>query len=108
MEDADHRQALAVELLQQVEEPQLVRHVEGGGRLVEQQELGLLHERLRQYDELLLATRELREPAPSQLGDAETRQRQLGVGAGVCVLAAAVGAHLDDLAYREVEVEGEM
>ena len=94
--------------LQQVEEAQLMRHVEGRGRLVEQQELRLLHERLRQHDELLLAARELREAAVGQLGDAETRQRQLGVAARVRVLAATVGAHLDDLAHGEVEVEGEV
>ena len=97
-----------VELLEQVEQPQLVRDVERGGGLVQQQERRLLHERLRQHHELLLAAGELREPAAREVGDPETRQRRLGVDAHRRVLAAAVRAHLDDFAHGEVEVEVEV
>ena len=79
VQDAEHREPVRVQLLEQVEEPQLVRDVEGRRRLVEQQQRRLLHERLRQHHELLLAAGELREAAARELGDAETRQRPLGV-----------------------------
>ena len=90
VQDAEHREAVGVELLEQVEQAELVRDVERRGRLVEQQERRLLHERLREHHELLLAAGELREPAARQLGDPEARQRLLGVAAARGVLAAAV------------------
>ena len=67
----------------------------------------LLHERLGEHDELLLAAGELREAALGQLGDAEPPSAA-AVAPAASVLAAAVGAHLDDLAHGEVEVEVEV
>ena len=68
-------------MLEQVEQLELMGDVEGRGRLVEQQQLGLLHERLGKHHELLLAARELGEAAIRQLRDAETGQRLSGIAA---------------------------
>jgi hypothetical protein len=56
-----------MELSQERDDVALVAHVEVGERLVEQQQLGLAHERLGDGDALLLATRQLRHAALGQL-----------------------------------------
>ena len=52
-----------------------VRGIERGGRLVEQQHLGIHREHRRDRDPLLLAARELVRRAVGEVGDAEHRQR---------------------------------
>ena len=58
--DEQHRHAEAgLELLQQLQDLRLHRDVERGGRLVGDQEIGLVGERQRDHDALALAAREL-------------------------------------------------
>ncbi len=56
------------EILHQIDDPGLHRHVERRGRLVEDQECGLRHQRHRDDDALLLAARELVRIAPEDAG----------------------------------------
>jgi hypothetical protein len=58
--DEQHRGAvLLAQVLDQIDDPRLDRHVERGGGFVEDQERGLRHQRHRDDDALLLAARKL-------------------------------------------------
>src|SRR5450756_2435372 len=61
MQNANYRKALARELLQHIEKHELVGNVQVRGRLVEEQQLRLLGEGLREHNHLSLATRQFRE-----------------------------------------------
>src|SRR5918995_4334816 len=62
-------------------EDQLARHdVEAGHRLVEQQQVGLLGQALRDEDPLALAARQFVELAPGQVGHAEALERTVDGG----------------------------
>ncbi len=108
VQHADHGEPVAVQLAQQLEEGELVRDVEARRRLVQEQHAGALDERLGEHDHLLLAARELGEGALGEGGDAEPVERHGGGAGRRAVGAAAVGAHLDDLAHRQVELQGEV
>ena len=69
------RLARAVELDDQLDEPLLRARVERGGRLVEQQHLGVHHQHRGDGDPLLLAAGQLVRRAVGQVGDVEHRQR---------------------------------
>ena len=77
--DQDHRHAeLALQLRQQLENLRLNRHIERGGRLVGDQQLGAACERHRDHRALALAARELVRiavKAPLGLGDAGAAQQ---------------------------------
>ena len=69
------RLAGAVELDDELDHPVLRAGVERGGRLVEQQHLGVHHEHRRDRDPLLLAARQLVRRAVGEPGDVEHRER---------------------------------
>ncbi len=108
VQDADHGEAVGVQLFEQLEQAQLMRHIEARCRFVEEQDAGVLHERLGQHDHLLLAARELGEAALGKLGYAELAERRRGHAGRRALGAAAVGAHLDHLAHGKVELEREV
>ena len=117
---ADHAEVVAdeqhahpvlfLEPAEQLEDLALDGHVEGGGRLVGDQELGLAGQRHRDHHPLLLAAGELvrigGEP-PLRLGHADLAEQRLGpLQGGAIAEAEVLDQRLDDLlADREHRIE---
>ena len=75
--DEQHREPqLALEVLQQLEDLGLDHDVEGGGRLVGDDQVGAARERHRDHDALLLAARELVRVVPQPAGGSPTCSRR--------------------------------
>ena len=72
----------ALQLAQQVEQVLGVVVVERGGRLVEDQQLDLLGQRLGDLDQLLLADAQLTDRGDRELVEADAREQGRGLGVG--------------------------
>ncbi len=107
--DADHRHAVARELLHHVEHVADRLGVERARRLVEQHQRRVHGERARDRDALLLAAGELAGIRVALVGEADACEQALGVGDGL-VPRDAAHAHrrLDDVVeHRQVRPEVE-
>ena len=99
---------LRLQRLQQLEDLRLHGDVERGGRLVGDQQVGLVGERHGDHHALALAARELvrdrRRAAPSGIGDADLVEQLEGAGAGGGAAQAAMERQrLGDLPFDGVE-----
>ena len=109
MGDEDDGDTLAVEVLEQGQDLQRGAAVEGTGRLVGEQEAGLVDERAGDGDALLLAAGKLHGAVMGSFGQAHAAQRgerplapNLAVGPGIDHRQLDIGARID--ARQQVEL----
>ena len=96
----EHRLALAVQPRDDPPELAAADRVHAGRRLVEQQQVGLVHQRGREHELLLHASREVLRLAVGELGEAHALEQRLRA------LAPHVGGHGAD-GREELEVLGD-
>ena len=110
VEDGEHGPPRLDEGAHPLHEPELVMDVEVGRRLVEEEELGLLRERLGQQNPLPLAAAEREDGAPGEAGEVDADQRRAGALAvlgGVGLQPAPVRRPPQEHEVLDAEVEGE-
>ena len=110
--DHDRGDALALQALEQVEQVLGVVVVEGGGGLVEDQQLHLLRQRLGDLDQLLLADTEVLDLGERVLRETDPREELDGLPVGAVPADDAVRGRLvaeeDVLGDRQLGDQGEL
>jgi hypothetical protein len=112
VEDDDDGSSLSMQVSQQLHDFQLVVEIQVVEGFIEQEQWGLLSERLCDEDPLALAARKFRYGPVREVADAEGIQGGLycGIGVGDSTLLVApvrIPAEGNDLLHRELEVEVE-